>query len=137
MGKFKFIWLVFVWVLGGMALSHAADFRLINSQFIRVSTNSFSLSATNGVTVTNTIDVASDVYHTFQLVYSATGTNNTSVITDRTIDSANYYPVQTNVMTTTSTNVEQTATGKWVTYRFRATFANTNAPTVTVNYIGQ
>jgi len=123
-------------IIGCSVETRAADFLLLNNQFTRVYTNNLSFTATNGVTVTNTQTTAASVYHTFHFVYTATGTNTTSIVTERTIDGSNWIPVVTNTFTATGT-AEAQYTGKWVTYRFRATFQNTNAPTLTIPYMAQ
>jgi len=123
-------------IIGCSVETRAADFLLVNRQFEHVYTNSLSFSATNGVTVTNSLDVSASIYHTFHFVYVATGTNTTSIVTERTIDGSNWVPVITNTLSSTG-NSEAQYTGKWVTYRFRATFQNTNAPTLTIPYVAQ
>ena len=139
MGTIKTI-LLLALVIGSMVTSHAADYLLMNNQFTKVYTNVLSFTATNGVTVTNSQVTAASVYHTFQFFYTASGTNTTTVVTDRTVDNSNWFPVATNTFTATA-SFETNYTGKWIGYRFRATFANSNAvasiPTLTIPYVAQ
>jgi len=128
--------LILFLMLAGILQSRAADFHLINNQFTHIYTNTFTQTATNGVNLTNSISTADSIYHTFHFVYTANGTNLTAVITERTLDGADYFPVVTNTLTTNGM-VEAQYTGKWVGYRFRSLFQNTNAPTLNVYYISQ
>jgi hypothetical protein len=135
MGTLKTIF-VLALVFSGMVTSRAADFHLINNQFTHVYTNTFSQTATNGVNLTNSISTADSIYHTFHFVYTGTGTNLTTIVTERTLDGADYFPVVTNSIGTNGI-IEAQYTGKWVNYRFRSLFQNTNAPTLNVYYISQ
>src|ERR1700722_7320510 len=135
MGTLKTI-LFLALVFSGMVEIRAADFHVLNNQFTHVYTNTFSQTATNGVSVTNSISTADSIYQTFHFVYTAVGTNTTTVVTERTLDGSDYFPVVTNSLTA-SGMVEAQYTGKWVGYRFRSAFANTNAPSLAVYYISQ
>ncbi|MDE2097598.1 MAG: hypothetical protein KGL39_10155 [Patescibacteria group bacterium] len=137
MGTLRTI-LVVALVFGGVVASRAADFLLVNNQFIHVYTNSLSFTGTNNVTVTNSQTTAASIYHTFHFIYTTTGTNTCNVVTERTVDSQNYFPVVTNSFSANSV-AEATYTGKWVSYRFRATFLATNSasPTLVIPYVAQ
>ena len=128
--------LVCVVCLFGSVLCHAAEFRLINNQFQRVYTNNLTFTGTNGVSVTNQQGCAESIYHTFHFVYNPSGTNQVVIATDRTLDGADWYIVGTNTFTA-ATIYETNYTGKWVAYRFRAVFANTNQTTLQFYYDAQ
>lgn len=104
-------------------------------------TNGVSLSGTNGVSSTNSLDTADSVYHTFHFVLTSVGTNTTTISVDRTINSVNWFNVGTVVMSGNGTSITETNfVGKWASYRFRATFANSNPATpiaLTAIYMGQ
>jgi hypothetical protein len=127
----------FILVIGSMATCHAAELLSINTQFSHIYTNLFTITGTNGVSVTNTVNTPHAIYHTFQYIYTATGTNTTTVVTENTVDGVNYVPAITNVFSSSVSNIQNSYTGKWLGFRVRATFQNTNAPTLLLNNMNQ
>ena len=125
-------------VFGGMVTSRAAEFRLINNQFTRVYTNTFtdSFTGTNSLSFTNTVDAAASIYHTMDFVNNPTGTNNTSVIVDHTLNGVDWTGAST-INLTNYQVFETNYTGKWVQFRFRTTISGTNNGGMSFYYMSQ
>jgi hypothetical protein len=85
----------------------------------------FSSNFTASSTFTNTQGSGMSIGHTFNVFYTAAGTNSSNVILEKTIDGANWLTV-TNVTWGVSTNMEIQTVGKYAQYRYRVTALSTN-----------
>jgi len=137
MGTLKTLILA-VLVFSGMVTSRAADFHLVNNQFTHVYTNTFtdSFTGTNLLSFTNVVGTADSIYHTMDFVNNPTGTNNTSVIIDHTINGVDFTGATTIALTNYQV-FETNYTGKWTQFRFRTTISGTNNGGMSFYYMSQ
>ena len=126
-----------VLIIGIVVNSHAADFRTLNSQYIKVFTNSVNQDLSAVSASTNYLPTPDSIYHTFDFSFVLNGTNNGATLAvDSSIDSNTWINVSNYAMTTTVTNWELTTVGKRAFYRFRETDQATNG-TFQILYMGQ
>jgi hypothetical protein len=97
---------------------------------------------TAAVSITNSIDVTHEIYHTLQFFYTGSYTNAATAAISRTLDGTNYVTYTTITLspdtrsTSYATNVESAFAGKWKGLRVISNLTLTNG-TLQINYLGQ
>lgn len=104
---------------------------------LNVLTNTITATFTNQSSATNTQNTYPCLYNTFEIVFSASGTNaGGSNVFESTIDGTDWIPQQTNTVGATNSSSSYTFTGVWLQIRSRTYITSTNG-TFTQYYAGR